>query len=674
MDARFCQSCGASLLLGDRFRAVAVLGQGGFGKTLLAVDEAGESDRPPESPEPRRPCVIKQLLPIRQDAEAARQASEMFRQEAEQLKRLGNHPQIPSLYAFVQQGDCDYLVQEYINGQTLAQELEDEGRFSDIKILRLLNELLPVLQRLHDHQIIHRDIKPTNLIRRSSRQPEADGDLVLVDFGASKYATRDILAKTGTVIGSAGYAAPEQVMGKAEFASDIYSLGVTCVHLLTGLHPFDLYSPLEDRWIWQDYAPPAMDSGLVQVLDKMLRRATGQRFRSAAAVMKALNASDRPIVRLTNRVPASEPTASSELAVLRRQAVTAVPASPTKSPAEPQSDGSRDIAQTSRRNGRATPLADPLTATRGWTCSRTLIGHEGNVTAIAISPDGLLIASGSADCSIKLWHLDTGTLLHTFSAKSMLSPGGHSDRISALTFSPDGRLLISGSDDCTVIWWDVESRKSFLKRRGHEWVISAIAPSQNGQLLASGGGDGLINLWDLTSGEPLARLHKHRDRITQILLSPDGQTLVSSSYDTTIRLWDLKGDRLISSLRGHTDRITDLAIAPNWLTLVSTGWDRTLRFWDLSHSKQIRTILAHQDEITCLAMNPSGTLLASGSEDNRIKLWSLRSEATGITQFTGDRPLTLPYAWSLSAIAFSPDGQTLVSGSADETIRIWQRL
>ncbi|MGG6294805.1 protein kinase domain-containing protein [Leptolyngbya sp. AN02str] len=632
--AQFCQSCGSSLVLGDRYRALQVLGQGGFGKTFLAVDI---TQNPPQT------CVIKQFLPVQQGESVRRKASELFRQEAEQLKELGSHPQIPTLYAYLEVEDFQYLVQEFVRGQTLEQELKQEGPFSEIKILRLLNDLLPILQLLHDHQIIHRDIKPTNLIRPNLEDPTAP-DVVLVDFGASKYATREAMARTGTLIGSAGYAAPEQVMGRAEFASDLYSMGVTCIHLMTGLHPFDLYSPADDAWNWEQYLPQPVDARLVQVLNKLLKRATNQRFRSAAAVLKALNARDRPVVRLSSRSTESMPSVGSELALMQREAVALNP----------------DPSQASS----VTPAGE-------WTCYRTLTGHEGPITAVAVSPDGLLIATGSTDRSVKLWHLETGHLLHTFTGKSLLSPTGHSDRISAVAFSPDGRTLISGSDDCRVIWWDIETRRRIFSRMGHEWVISALATSQNGQLLASGGGDGLVNLWDLESGEPIARLHKHRDRITSILLSPDGQTLISSSYDCTIRLWDLKSDRLISTLRGHSDRISSLAVSPNWLTLVSAGCDRTLRFWDLSQGKQAQSILAHRDAITCLTLAPQGHVLASGSEDNRIKLWNLRQDETGSTIFTGEKPKSLAYGWSVSAIAFGPDGRTLVSGSADETVRIW---
>ena len=159
------------------------------------------------------------------------------------MGKLGHHPQIPTLKEYFTSGDSQYLVQEYIHGTNLAEELVASGPWNETEIRKLLQDLLPILQSVHGERVIHRDIKPENILRR----PGSHGtvDFVLVDFGAAKYVTATTLGKTGTVIGSAAYTAPEQVRGKAVFASDIYSLGVTCVHLLTGVSPFDLFDNSE---------------------------------------------------------------------------------------------------------------------------------------------------------------------------------------------------------------------------------------------------------------------------------------------------------------------------------------------------------------------------------------------------------------------------------------------
>ncbi|MFN6067721.1 MAG: protein kinase domain-containing protein, partial [Pseudanabaena sp.] len=187
---------------------------------------------------PNKPaCVIKQFSPQIQGASGLQKATELFEQEAVQLNILGKHPQIPELLAHCEQEGRQYLVQEFIDGENLLQELKRVGRFSEAKIKELLLDLLPVLQFIHAGQVIHRDIKPENIIRRRS-----DGRLVLVDFGAAKVATKTALQKTATTIGSPEYTPPEQAKGKPVFASDIYALGVTSIYLLTQISPFDLFS------------------------------------------------------------------------------------------------------------------------------------------------------------------------------------------------------------------------------------------------------------------------------------------------------------------------------------------------------------------------------------------------------------------------------------------------
>lgn len=276
----FCQKCGSKLLLTDRYRALEILGQGGFGRTFLAVDEH----------KPSQPyCVIKQFLPQAQGTNNQEKAGELFKQEAIQLEQLGKHQQIPELFAYLIQDNRQYLVQEYIEGQNLAQELAQNGAFSEAKIINLLGDLLPVLAFIHQKSVIHRDIKPENIIRRKS-----DNKLFLVDFGAAKEATITALAVTGTVIGSAQYTAPEQAMGKATFASDLYSLGVTCIHLLTNIEPFDLFDVSESDWVWRDYLTVKVNNSLGQVLDKLLQQGTKKRFQTAQEVLEALQLTAKP--------------------------------------------------------------------------------------------------------------------------------------------------------------------------------------------------------------------------------------------------------------------------------------------------------------------------------------------------------------------------------------------
>jgi len=278
-DYQFCQQCGNPLLLRGRYWAKSIIGQGGFGRTFLAVDED----------KPSKPlCVIKQFFPENIDPDTLEKAIELVQQEAQQLELLGKHPQIPELLAFFEENNQQYLIQEFINGVTLKQELVDQGVFSERQIRLLLVELLVILEFIHGQNVIHRDIKPENIIRR-----QGDQKLVLVDFGAVKVLKREQGTTTGTKIGSAEYYAPEQGMGKPRLNSDLYSLGLTCLYLLTQRMPSDLYDAAEGELCWRDHLVGNLVSDdLGKVLDQLIESSAKRRYQSAGDVLRDLNSLD----------------------------------------------------------------------------------------------------------------------------------------------------------------------------------------------------------------------------------------------------------------------------------------------------------------------------------------------------------------------------------------------
>lgn len=292
-ETELCEKCGSQLLLGGRYRALEIIGEGGFGRTFKGVDEL----------KPSKPvCAIKQFYPTAKDGKSREKATELFEREAVRLETLGKHQQIPELFAHLIEEENQYLVQEYIGGHNLAEELATKGVFSESKIRELLYEMLPVLEFIHNQQVIHRDVKPENIIRlpNSDEDKTRDYSLVLVDFGAAKFTAKTDLLKTGTSIGSAAFIAPEQVRGKAVFASDIFSLGLTCIYLLTGVEPFDLFNSNEDTWVWRDYLKNPVSFSLGKILDKMLQNATKNRYQAAAEVLNDLNFPQKLTVAKSN--------------------------------------------------------------------------------------------------------------------------------------------------------------------------------------------------------------------------------------------------------------------------------------------------------------------------------------------------------------------------------------
>jgi serine/threonine-protein kinase len=241
---------------------IRALGRGGFGATFLARDELL-----PGKP----PCVIKQLRPSAEAPHILEMARELFKREAKILGMIGNHPQLPRLLDYFESGQEFFLVQEYINGLTLQQEVKRGGPFTEAGVKQFLSEILAMVQYVHDNHVIHRDIKPANIIRR-----DQDKKLVLIDFGAVKdkvnpaqAANSDQTALTAYAIGTPGYAPPEQMAMRPVYASDIYALGVTCVYLLSARAPKDLnYDPTTGELLWREHVH--ISDHFAGVLQKML--------------------------------------------------------------------------------------------------------------------------------------------------------------------------------------------------------------------------------------------------------------------------------------------------------------------------------------------------------------------------------------------------------------------
>ncbi len=295
-DNNYCIKCGNKLLLMEHYRGIKYLGEGGFGRTFVGIDQARRNT----------PCVIKQFLPLSQGTDALQKCVELFEQEAELLDKLGKYPQIPDLLAFFTQEGRLYLIQQFIEGDDLFTELHQKFYFSEDEVKSFLIEMLPVLDFIHNKNVIHRDIKPENIIRRKrTLDPAIYGkvsDLVLIDFGISKQVSATVITKLGTHIGTPGYSPPEQNRGIVKPASDIYSLGVTAIRLFTGVIPIEKSGGMKDdifdvndlRWIWQEYLSNqkiVVNKNFAQILDKMLADKISDRFQSASDVLAALTSS-----------------------------------------------------------------------------------------------------------------------------------------------------------------------------------------------------------------------------------------------------------------------------------------------------------------------------------------------------------------------------------------------
>ncbi|MBW4487818.1 MAG: serine/threonine protein kinase [Trichocoleus desertorum ATA4-8-CV12] len=666
-SATVCQSCEAKLfpLLRDRYRILQPIGQGGFGRTYLAIDEDRLKTR----------CVVKQFSPQVQSARSLDKAIRLFDQEAVRLHELGEHPQIPALLAYFEQEQRLYLVQQFIEGLNLAQELHQQGRFSEQKIRDVLNDLLPVLRFVHECQVVHRDITPSNIVRR-----KLDQKLVLIDFGVAKLLSDVTLAQPGTKIGTEGYSPIEQLRsGKAYPASDLYSLGATCLYLMTQVKPEELYDPLKGRWLWQEYLARKgvnVSSQLGQILDKLLKDLVSDRYQSVDEVLQDLQAvppslpdsapkpTNPPLSSIppTSQPPRSRPlTSQPPLRVSNRSGSSSSSGSSSGSTSGAIS-GPRASAPISQPASSKPPSSShsfsgpPKSQLALWKCVGTLTGHSSWVMSLAISSRKQILVSGSLDDTLKVWNLQTGNLIRTLP--------GHLKAINSVAISPDGQLLVSGSDDTTVKIWNLQTGDLLHNLVGHSRDVNSVMITPNGLLLASGSEDRTVRLWKVRTGELLRTLSGTAGMVKSVVISPNSLLLASGGLDNQIKLWHLGSGELTRTLYGHFNSVNSVAITPDGQILASGSKDKTIRLWNLQTGELIRTLTGHADMVNAIAITPDGRMLISGSSDKTIKVWSVG---------TGDLICTLKdHSNPISAIAISAGGQLFASGSWDNTIKIWQ--
>ncbi|MGF1936053.1 MAG: protein kinase domain-containing protein [Nostoc sp. ChiQUE02] len=664
---KFCQSCSTPLvsLLRNRFRVIRVLSdEGGFGRTYLSEDVDKLNER----------CVIKQLAPKFQGTWSQKKAMELFAEEAQRLQDLGEHPQIPTLLAYFEQDGCLYLVQQYINGENLLKELQQRKAYNSREIQAILLDLLPILKFIHDRKIIHRDIKPENIIRHKS-----DGRLSLIDFGSSKQFTAKVQQKSGTSIGSHGYSPLEQIRdGKAFPASDLFGLGATCFHLVTGNSPFQLWMESGYAWVsnWREYLRSPLNPELDFVIDKLLKKDIQERYQSADEVLRDLIPKQLlalpPAGKSSGKIPATQaPYLPKSYPLLRILILVSAfillfgfQESWYKHFRRIQTTLVSRLSQHNSSGKDGALLGESANITLGKvSLANTLQGHENSVLSVAISPDGKTIASSGDDRKITLWNLATG--------KQISSLNAYSRQVNAVVISPDGKILVSGSDDNTIKIWNLATGKQIRTLTGHSDSVHALAISADSQTLVSGSDDNTIKIWDLATGEQIRTLVGHTFWVRSVAMSQDAVILASGSFDKTIKIWNLTKGYPIRTLEGNSQTVTTVAISPDGKTLASASRDvydglrlRTIKLWNLATGKEIRTLVGHANTVTTVAFSADGKILASGSRDRTIKLWN---------PVTGEEILTLAgHTNTVTSLTFSPDNKTLVSASEDNTIKIWR--
>lgn len=663
-DRPVCRHCGSELLIEGRYRIIAPLGGGGFGKTF-EVDDRGMRK------------VLKVLLKDHPKAVA------LFKQEADVLVRL-RHPGIPKVdrdgyFTYTPAGTDEIfhcLVMEKIEGANLQDWLKNRGRpITQEQAVNWLKQLSEILDQVHRLQYFHRDIKPHNIMCKPN------GQLVLIDFGTAREVSATYFAKVGqgqnvTGIVSPGYTPPEQTNGKAVPQSDFFAMGRTFVYLLTGKPPTAFpENPRTGKLMWRKGAPHISD-GVVNIIDYLMAPFPGNRPQSPQMILQCLAELDLSDAGpSTTQLPATGNTRGNTLSP---QTSRQTGGSRLKAGSKP-SVRKRNPEQLKRRllaTGAALLLGlagaqlygrvryglfptNPL-----WLLSslpsrvflERSFSEAGTANAVAVSPNGQFVASASFG-TIRIWDLKAGRLVRTLN-------GVHSKKwVRSLAISPDGKTLASGGDDNNISLWNLSTGKSIASIVAHRGTVNALAFSRDGQTLASASNDRTVRLWNVRTRSRVRTLSGHTDFVNCVAFSRDGSTLATGSKDKTVRLWNYRTGQVTRILRGHANLINDVAFSPDGQTLASASADNTIRLWNVREGSLKKTLKGHSSWVRTVAFNPhSNRTLISGGDT--LVVWDVRTgkekaELSGHSQY-------------VSGIAITGNGKTIISGSPDQTIKVWR--
>lgn len=671
--AEVCHSCGTPIVaqLRGRYCPIKLIGKGGFGRTYLASD----SDRLDS------PCVVKQFAPQARGTKSFLKAVDLFNQEAVRLHELGEHAQIPTLLAYFEQGQYLYLVQQFIDGRTLLQEIQEQGPLDEFALKAVLQNILPVLDFIHQRGVIHRDITPTNLLRR-----KRDNRLFLIDFGIAKQFGEALSMEPmepGTRIGTEGYAPIEQLRGGQAYpCSDLYSLGATCLHLLTGYRPDHLYDTLHGRWRWREALAKkkrTVNLEFGQVLDRLTLDAVSDRYRTAPEVLEAL----KRVPYLRGSVPGwvrKHPSGQLSGTAVALQSAPAeptvsapvLPTSPPSSPPVSASNPPVSPALSARSPIPPTPPPNPLisgsasspprvsassvSGSGKWQCARVFNGHQSWVTAVTFNPRNATLASGSLDDHIRVWNLHTGECIFTLN--------GHPRGVNDVAVSANGQILVSCGDDDTVKSWSLAAGRRLYTLREHFRDVTSVAIGNRSGILASGSKDMLVNLWKLENGSLIRSLRGAPTAIRAIAMTPDETHLLSGGLDSKICLWDLSAGEMVRFFVGHGGPINDVAVSRDGLFMASASKDKTVRLWSMTTGSVIHCLMGHTHEVTSVVIAPDNRTIISGSSDRTVCIWDAK---TGV-----QRHRLTGHTHSVTAISVHRTGRLIASASADKTIRVWK--
>jgi serine/threonine protein kinase len=632
-----------------RYQVLALLGAGGMGAVYKA-----------------RHLLMDRLVALKlihRRLLEKPEAVERFRREVRAAARLA-HPNIVTAHDADQAGGSHFLVMEFIEGVSLARLVSERGPLPVAQACEYVRQAALGLQHAFEHGMVHRDVKPQNLMLTPQ------GQVKILDFGLAHVGAESgppaanvasetrvdlrpaALTHASTMMGTPDYMAPEQSTDpcSVDIRTDIYALGCTLYYLLVGQPPFPEGTTAVKLASHRERAPQSLTqlrkdvpSELARVVERMLAKSPAERYQTPQEVVQALF----PFIGVR---PAATRRRRWWLAVAAGVLLTASALIlPHVLPERPQdNDKPHDPSKTivmEQKNGT------PPKVRRANAVER-LEGHTNHVWTVEFSRDGQRVLTSSQDGTVRLWDLATGKEVRRFP--------GNKNYSNAAALSPDGRWVLASCGDRNVRLWDAATDKELHCLEHPDWV-EALAFSPDGTRALTGCRDHLVRLWDLETGEQVHCFEGHTGNVRGVAVSPDGRRALSASWDHTVILWDLEQKRQLRRFKGHTGGVHTVCFSPDGKQAISGGWDPLMRLWDLETGAEVRRY-AHQEGVHSVSISPDGRRALSGG-DGCVRLWDL---ATG-KELRCFRDHT-SHVWS---VAISPDGRRGISGSQDSTVRLW---
>ena len=635
-----------------------------------------------------------------------------FEVEAHAAANLA-HPNIVPIHEIGEQDGCHYFSMALVDGTTLADRLA-HGSLTPRDAALLIAKLARAVHHAHQHGVLHRDLKPTNVLLDRSGEPH------LTDFGLAKLLERDVaLTATDVIMGTPAYMSPEQARGDpgtVTTATDVYGLGAVLYECLAGRPPFTgkTIADVMHDVLMSEVTPPStvnarVDRDIETICLKCLEKEAVARYASAAALADDLDRYVRhePIVarpsdvwqraaKWARRRPAiAALTAGLALALVgglagitwqwRRAEGEAVRAMRA---AEALRQGSyvseigvayqaydagkialaRELLDRQRPSGQPDLRGFEWRRLYGLTRPREIVAiqsERGEVWGGALSADERYFAGGSDVGWFSLWDMTSGRELAGFQAAP--------DTLYSVAFSPDSRTIAMpfGEQDMhSIQLWDVATAQVHGVLKGHTKDLFSIVYRPDGRLIASSGGWaydteelGEIILWDADTPGRFTRLSGHASSVGFMSFSPDGRLLATPHGDARIHVWDVAARRIVRTFEGHRGLVLCVRFSPDGTHIASGGIDGTVRLWAVGAVKAPTVVGWHQGPVYSVAFSPDGRRLVSGSIDHMAKIWDVAS-GVEITTLRG-------HTDRLFTVGFTRSGERVITSSPDGTVRLW---